>query len=174
MLELEKTYLAKYLPEDLAHCDAKEIMDLYIPREERHPNMRIRRKGDKYDITKKVLVDVADASAQEEQTMKLEADEYAVLSRVEGKTLHKVRYEYSFGDVVADVDIFQDDLLGLVVVDVEFDTPEEKESFTMPEFCLADVTQEDFIAGGMLCGKRYEDIEKDLEGFGYKKLFLQN
>ena len=40
----------------------------------------------------------------------------------------------------------------------------------MPDFCLADVTQEVFIAGGMLCGKCYKDIEDDLARIGYKKL----
>lgn len=34
-------------------------------------------------------------------------------------------------------------------------------------------TQENFVAGGMLCGKSYEGIEKDLAKFGYQKLFLQ-
>ncbi|MEK6905851.1 MAG: hypothetical protein AABX24_05615 [Nanoarchaeota archaeon] len=43
----------------------------------------------------------------------------------------------------------------------------------MPNFCLAEVTQEDFIAGGMICGKTYEDIEDDLRKFKYNKLFLE-
>ena len=57
-----------------------------------------------------------------------------------------------------------------MTVDFEFETEEEKEKFEMPEFCLADVTQENFIAGGMLAGKKYKDIEKELERFEYKKL----
>ena len=40
----------------------------------------------------------------------------------------------------------------------------------MPDFCLADVTQEVFIAGGMLCGKKYESIRVPLEHLGYKKI----
>jgi hypothetical protein len=40
----------------------------------------------------------------------------------------------------------------------------------MPGFCLADVAQELFIAGGMLCGKTYTEIEGDLERFSYKRL----
>ncbi len=68
--------------------------------------------------------------------------------------------------------MFQGDLKGLVVVDFEFDSIEEKDSFEMPDFCLVDVTQEDFIAGEMICGKFYEDIESELNRFDYKKLFL--
>ena len=59
------------------------------------------------------------------------------------------------------------------MVDFEFETSEEKESFEMPDFCLADVTQEVFTAGGMICGKSYEDIENDLNRYNYKKLFLE-
>ncbi len=40
----------------------------------------------------------------------------------------------------------------------------------MPDFCLVEVTQEDFVAGGMLCGKSYEDIKADLDRYGYTKL----
>lgn len=48
--------------------------------------------------------------------------------------------------------------------------PNSMGSFQMPDFCLCEVTQEEFIAGGMLCGKRYTDIEADLERFGYKRI----
>ena len=58
---------------------------------------------------------------------------------------------------------------GLVVVDFEFGTEEEKLAFEMPDFCLVEVTQEEFIAGGMLAGKSYEDIKEKLEEFGYSK-----
>lgn len=57
-----------------------------------------------------------------------------------------------------------------MTVDFEFETEEEKEKFIMPEFCLAEVTQEEFIAGGKLCGKSYAEIEKELEELGYNKL----
>ena len=47
---------------------------------------------------------------------------------------------------------------------------EEMEEFTLPDFCLAEVTQEEFIAGGMLSGKKYSDIEADLSRYDYVKL----
>jgi len=42
--------------------------------------------------------------------------------------------------------------------------------FVIPDFCLAEVTHEDFLAGGMLCGKSYSDIEDKLKKFGYVKI----
>ena len=67
--------------------------------------------------------------------------------------------------------MFQGDLKGLVLVDFEFESEQEKQAFEKPDFCLVEVTQEEFIAGGMLCGKTYKDIEKNLQKFGYKSLF---
>jgi hypothetical protein len=42
----------------------------------------------------------------------------------------------------------------------------------MPDFCLSDITQEEFIAGGMVCGKCYEDLIEDLTKFNYEKILL--
>lgn len=68
------------------------------------------------------------------------------------------------------MDVFQDDLLGLVLVDFEFSEKEDKDNFELPEFCLTDVTQDKYFAGGMLCGKKYSDIEKHLNELNYKKI----
>lgn len=82
----------------------------------------------------------------------------------------KTRYYYERDGISYEIDVFKEDLSGLVLVDVEFPSVEDKASFKMPDFCLAEVTQEDFIAGGMLCGKKYQDIKEKLDNFGYKKL----
>jgi CYTH domain-containing protein len=172
MIELEKTYLAKYLPDGLVDCESKEIIDIYISALSHHPKLRIRKNGDKFEMTKKKPVNDGDASHQEEQTIILSKDEFEALNQIEGKRTHKIRYYFDFAGQAAEVDVFHDLLSGLVLVDFEFETIEEKNIFEMPDFCLAEVTQEEFIAGGMICGKSYEDIEEDLERFGYKKLFL--
>ena len=39
-----------------------------------------------------------------------------------------------------------------------------------PKSLLADVTPEEFIAGGVLAGKNYDDIAGDLDRYGYKKI----
>ena len=56
------------------------------------------------------------------------------------------------------------------MIDFEFETVEEKNAFRIPEFCLIDITQEEFIAGGMVCGKSYTDIEENLRVLDYKKI----
>lgn len=169
MIEFELTYLAKYLP-DLSNCKSKEIIDLYIPESKRHPDLRIRKNGDKYEMTKKHPINDEDSSIQEENTIILEKEEFEALIKSPGKLVRKIRYYYPYQGKIAEVDVFQDNLKGLVLVDIEFNDEKEKNSFKTPDFCLPEITQEEFIAGGMLAGKSYKDIEADLNRYNYKKI----
>jgi len=169
-IELEKTYLAKYLPANLKDSPNKEIKDIYIPKSEVHPVLRVRQRGDKYEITKKTPVSGTDSSEQYEHTIILTKEEFNTLEQVAGKKVHKIRYYYNHNGVQAEVDVFQDDLDGLVLVDFEFKEVADKNNFDMPDFCLADVTQDKYFAGGMLCGKKYSDIKVHLGELGYIKI----
>ncbi len=172
MLELELTYLAKYLPANLAQCKHKEIVDIYFPKFVAHPILRLRKNGEAYELTKKQPVVQGDASIQREDTILLDQVEFDSLNEVEGKRIQKLRYYYNYEWMTAEIDVFQWALKGLVVVDFEFNSPEQKDVFQMPDFCLADITQEVFIAGGMICGKSYQEIEKHLAKHNYKTLKL--
>ena len=175
MIELERTYLAKKLPENLEKCEFKEIIDVYIPKNSEHPRLRLRKNGDNFELTKKEPVEGRDSSRQKEQTIILTEIEFNSLNeQLDGKRVRKIRYYYNYNGRVAEFDIFEDGLKGLVVIDFEFEAIDKKDNFKMPDFCLADITQEAFVAGGMICDKNYEDIEIDLNRFGYKKLFLAN
>ena len=122
-------------------------------------------------MTKKEPAKDGDASEQTEHTIRLSEDEFKALSTIKGKRSRKIRYEYPCQGRTAEITVFKDGLEGLVLVDVEFDDAKSKDAFAMPDFCLADVTQEQIFAGGMLCGKKYADVEKRLDEFGYKRLF---
>ena len=171
MKELERTFLVKLIPDDLHMNKSKEIIDIYIPASSEHPVLRIRKYGNKYEMTKKQPVN-GDASEQEEQTIKLTEHEFNELIKLGGKKVRKMRYYYEHNRRIAEFDVFQDALKGLVLVDFEFENNEQKAVFPMPDFCLVDVTHEEFIAGGKLCGKVYEDIENQLRLFKYNKIFL--
>ena len=164
MRELERTFLVRFLP-SLEKCEFREIIDHYIPVSAEHPTVRVRKDGSRFEITKKQPLS-GDSSEQEEQTISLTEEEFIALINIPGRRLRKIRY---FLDN-AQIDVFQDGLSGLVLADFEFATPEEKSAFAPPEFCLTDVTQESFIAGGLLAGKSYQDIERRLESLGYAKI----
>lgn len=170
-LELEKTYLLKKLPDRLKNCKFTEIIDIYIPASVVHPNMRIRKKGEKIELTKKVPIN-NDASKQTEHTIPLSEKEFEALLTVPGKKVRKLRYYFPVNKLIAEIDVFQDALSGLVLADFEFTNPEEQAKFEAPDFCLIEITQEEFIAGGYLAGKTYMDIECDLNRFNFKPLKL--
>lgn len=85
MIELERTYLTKRLSDGLGDSPKKEMLDIYLPADSRHPVLRIRRNGDKMEMTKKTIVEGTDSSKMEEQTIRLSPDEYAALVTVDGK-----------------------------------------------------------------------------------------
>lgn len=169
--EFELTYLVKYFPEDFKkEHESKEILDIYIPKNSEHAILRIRKCGDRYEITKKTPAHGVDSSHQIENTIPLSKEEFADLARLEGKRVQKIRHYYEEKGVVYEIDIFQDGLLGLVLVDVEFKNNEEKSHFLAPDWFLSDVTEEKCIAGGVLCGKTYAAIEEQLRVFNYKRV----
>ncbi len=172
MEEIELTYLAKELPQGVLVSPSKELLDIYIPKDVEHPNLRVRKSGEKYEITKKEPIEKGDVSRQMEITIPLHEREFNELNKIEGKRIQKTRFYYKEGDVNYEIDVFRGNLSGLVLVDVEFVSNKAKEDFNMPSWCLADVTQEVCIAGGMLCGKSYEDISNDLSKFNYQKFYI--
>jgi CYTH domain-containing protein len=168
-IELERTFLLKYIPQGLVDCNFKEIIDIYLPKNVEHPVTRLRKIGEKYEITKKEVINGNDSSEQSEKTIPLSETEFEALSKVNGKKLRKNRFYYPCKNLTAEIDFYLDDLAGLVVVDFEFNSREEMEKFKMPEFCLVEVTQDEVIAGGVLAGKSYREIEKYLEKYKYIK-----
>ncbi len=171
-VELERTFLLKKIPEGLEDCKSIEIFDIYIPRSVHHPILRIRKRGEVFEMTKKAPIE-NDSSEQEEQTISLSKEEFSELSTLSGKKLRKIRYFYPINNRTAEIDIHLDNLEGLATADFEFSSSEEKSNFTMPDFCLAEVTQEEFAAAGYLSGKKYEDIQSFLEKYNYKKVKLE-
>ena len=169
-LERERTFLAKELPQEIKTTKPTRIVDIYIPDTPAHSHLRLRQNGKTYEITKKTSVAAGDASEHIEQTISLTEAEFATLSRCSAKRVAKDRYRVVIDGTLAEIDVFMEDLAGLVLIDFEFDTEDEKDNFIPPSIALADVTQENFIAGGLLAGKTYDTIAPELARFCYKKL----
>ncbi|HDQ22974.1 MAG TPA: hypothetical protein ENN28_03315 [Candidatus Uhrbacteria bacterium] len=154
IIEYECTYLLKYVPNDLKNYPWDEISDIYIPQNTEHPKLRMRKRGSKYEICKKYPVYEGDASQQHEFTIPITKEEFQELNEnLQGKRARKHRYSYKYKSKLVEIDVYLDDLKGLILADVEFTSDQKKANFSQPDFCLADVTQEKVTAGGMLVGK---------------------
>jgi CYTH domain-containing protein len=167
-VELEFTFLAAALPAEIEGTTPKRLVDVYFPETGAvHPHLRLRKKGDDMEITKKQPITEGDASAQLETTIKLSQDEYDTLYTASNRRVVKDRYNVVIDGFPAEVDVFLENLKGLVLIDFEFESEEARAAFKTPAICLADVTQEEFIAGGLLAGKGYADIAEGLSRFSY-------
>ncbi len=167
IIELERTFFLKYFPFSLTSKAFEECTDIYLPTKSRHPHLRIRKLGKKYEITKKHPIK-KDSSEQSENTIVLSKEEFDELGKIKGLRIHKFRYRFSVKNVKAELDVFQDNLFGLILIDFEFESVSQKNNFVPPDFCLTEVTQQEIIAGGYLAGKNFKDILPQLKRFGYE------
>src|SRR6185436_9221926 len=105
MEELELTYLAKELPKEALVSASVEMLDIYIPASASHPVLRIRKNGDKFEITKKEPLQEGDASRLLETTIPLTAGEYAELAQLSGKRVEKTRFYYREEGTTYQIDV---------------------------------------------------------------------
>jgi CYTH domain-containing protein len=170
-LEIELTYLARFIPDEIASLTPDIMEDIYYPNlPGKHAILRLRRRGERYEITKKVPLNDGDGKQHLETTIELTREEYDALHMATGKTVGKKRYKLELGGRTAEFDIFTGDLEGLVTIDFEFDSETETKDFVPPECCGPDVSNERFIRGGEVAGRRYADLIADLDRLDYKRL----
>lgn len=172
--EWERTFLARLVPVEVRDVTPVRLLDVYIPVDSSvHPRLRLRRSDDTFSLTKKLPSRPGDASAHDEQTIPLSQEEFDCMAQVSDRRIHKERYTIELDGNHCDVDVFSGGLEGLVLMDFEFESEVAKNTFVPPEVCLAEVTQEDFIAGGLLAGRTIADIQPELDRFTYKSLEVQ-
>lgn len=169
MEEIEKTYLLRYIPDGLLSSPKKEISDHYFCLNQEKPSLKLRKKENKYRLYKKNRLEKSYLRHQEE-TINLTTREAKELLKLPNKSIVKTRYYYSYNDIELEIDLFLGELRGLTLADFEFNSEEESKAFTAPDFCLADVTEEVYIFGRVIAGMKYEEVEKYLRKYDYKRL----
>lgn len=157
-VELELTYLAKFLPKEVEGESCEEMLDIYIPKYSDFPVLRLRKKGKKFEITKKIPLNHGDYSSHIEHTIPLTLEEFEALKGSSSRTVSKIRFKAMIDGFKSEVDVFQRELQGLVLIDFEFGSEKDMQNFQPPDCCLVDVTQEREILGGQLAGKKYDDL----------------
>lgn len=134
-MEIERKYLVRQIPENLSQYHCQKIAQGYLCTE---PVVRIRRSNDDYYLTYKGK----GLLAREEYNLPLTQESYEHLSsKIDGILIEKKRYLIPLNDgLVAELDIFEGKLSDLVLVEVEFESIEEANSFIAPEWFGEDVT----------------------------------
>lgn len=158
VIEIEKTFLVKNIPFDLSPFLSEIIHQGYIS--STSSPLRIRQKGSKFELTKKIPLKEGDFSSAEEINIDLTKYEFDKLWPLVERSLEKIRYRIPLtNNLTAELDVYQGNLKGLMFVEVEFSSENEMNHFIPPTWFGVDVTQEDFSANSFLAGKSFEDIK---------------
>lgn len=134
-MEIERKYLVRKLPENLEQYNKRKIAQGYLCTE---PVVRIRRSNDDYYMTYKG----GGLMVREEYNLPLTQEAYEHLRpKIDGLLIAKTRYLIPLDNkLTAELDVFEEDLNGLVIVEVEFNTVEEANAFHAPDWFGEDVT----------------------------------
>lgn len=133
-MEIERKFLVAYLP-NLDNIKSKEIEQVYISYQ---PEIRVRRLGDEYYLTRKSQGDII-RMEEEKRITKEQYEEYIKASN--GRKIEKTRYYIPQGAYTAELDIYKGENKGLLIVEVEFPTYEEARDFVPPSWFGKDVSK---------------------------------
>jgi adenylate cyclase len=135
-MEIERKFLVERLPDELGGR-ARRIDQGYVALDERSgAEVRLRRHGDELSLTVKGaggLVRVEEAVPIDEATFE------SLWPLTEGRRVEKTRHELPGG---IEVDVYDGDLAGLVVAEIEFAGEHESAAFDPPDWFGKEVTED--------------------------------
>ena len=136
-MEIEKKYLVEKILFDLNNFTCKKIVQSYISTD---PVIRIRQYSNSYFLTIKGEGHII----REEFEMEISKKQYEnLLNKTENNSILKTRYFINIeNNLVAELDIYEGHLKGLMTVEVEFPTEKKLLSFRPPNWFGKDVSQD--------------------------------
>jgi adenylate cyclase len=134
-MEVERKFLVREAP-DLDGTESDEIEQGYLAVGS-EGEVRLRRKGDRLLLTAKR----GEGLSREEAEVELDPEKFEELwPLTEGRRLRKRRHVIPDGDLNIEVDVYEGDLEGLVVAEIEFPSEEAARDFEAPEWLGEEVT----------------------------------
>ena len=138
--EIERKFLVLKLPQEIHKHTSHKISQGYLAITEDGTEIRLRKKGDIHFQT----VKSGQGLKRHETEIELTNSQFdAFWPLTVGKRVKKRRYNIPYGDWTIELDIFGGSLEGLVTAEVEFQSQEDAEAFTPPEWMGREVTQDD-------------------------------
>ncbi len=130
--------MIKKLPEDLSGYESIGMEQAYL---NISPTVRIRRENDEYFLTYK---GIGEGISHTEYNLPITKEAFLhMLPKADGIVIRKTRYVIPLeGKLKAELDIFNEPYEGLRIVEVEFDSLEEAEAFTAPDWFGEDVSND--------------------------------
>lgn len=135
-MEIERKFLLDYLPVNIDKFDSTEIEQAYVSYE---PEIRIRKTDNACYLTKKSTGQLV----REEIEKEIDEKTYFLLlaNFIENNVIRKKRYYIPLSSrLTAEIDVYEDQLEGLKVVEVEFDNEESANNFDVPNWFGKEIT----------------------------------
>ncbi len=162
-IERERRFLLERFPQDAIVVRTRRIADRYI----HGARLRLREHTDDdgspvFKLTQKISERGASAQQGFITTMYLTRDEFYVLAQLRANTLSKTRYSVPpFG-----IDVFEDQLDGLILAEAEFDSAEAADALEIPSFICSEVSADDRFTGGRLAHASRDELRAWLAEYG--------
>ena len=134
--EIERKFLVKRLPADLAKFPHHSITQGYLALGPGGLQVRLRKKG-----SVRTLAFKRGKGIREEREIRLNIEQFEALwPATVGRRLSKIRYDVPWKKHTIEIDIYRGRHRGLVVAEVEFETVKSSEAFEGPSWLGRDVT----------------------------------
>lgn len=135
--EIERKFLLDGFPDWLSGCESRPIEQGYVV-VSANDEVRLRRDGDRLRMT----VKLGHGLSRDETEIDLEPDQFEALWLLTaGRRVSKTRYRVPLeGSLTAEVDVYSGEHQGFQVVEVEFASEEDANTFRPPEWFGRDVS----------------------------------
>lgn len=138
-IEIERKFLVDRLPPDFENLTGNAIRQGYVIDAAGGIELRVRQKqGACYQTIK-----MGEGLSRTEIEIELSSDQFDRLwPYTDGRRVSKIRYAVPVGDHTAELDRFEGNLEGLLMVEVEFPSVDAARNFAPPDWFGRDVTED--------------------------------
>lgn len=135
--EIERKFLVFNLPNDYQEYPSKLIRQTYIAIEDNGTEVRLRKVDNDFILTVKSMGTLV----RLEREIKLTEDQYNQLLPVtQDRQIDKTRYSIPYQNHVIELDVFKNNLKGLIIAEIEFTSINEANEFKKLSWMGIEVT----------------------------------
>ncbi len=163
--EFERRFLLDEVP--MGVTNRRAIVDLYIE----ETRLRLRRvdedgKATDWKLGHKRRIDVRDPRAIMHTSLYLDEAEAATLARLPAGRLVKTRWAVDVDGRTCSVNVFEEELAGLILLEVDVGAEEALDDFSPPPWAGREVTMNEAFTGGRLARTSAIDLAALLAATG--------
>jgi len=137
--EIERVFKVRQIPKNIERYTSENIVQGYLAIDANGAEVRLRKIGERYFETYKG----SGRLQRRELEIALSHDQFSTLwPGTEGRRIEKIRYQIDTSGQKIELNVFRGNLEGLVLAEVEFNSPAKSAEFKPPDWLGEDVTED--------------------------------